>query len=251
LTTSPATGLYLDLLKRCLTRTLFQDGSLLPFDPDPREHPHDPALREEGRDWPAEGETMIGLRRLDDLERCIVDVLERGVPGDLIEAGVWRGGAAIFRRAVLEAQGDRDRSVWLADSFQGVPKPDPERYPADAGDELWTQEPLAVSLEEVRANFERYGLLDERVRFLPGWFRETLPEAPVDRLALLRLDGDLYESTIVALESLYDKVSAGGYVVVDDYALDTCREAVDDFRGERGITAPLQSIDWTGVRWQK
>jgi len=141
--------------------------------------------------------------------------------------------------------------VWAADSFAGLPKPDPERFPADEGDELWTQTPLAVSVDEVRANFERYGLLDDRVRFLEGWFRDTLPSAPVERLALLRLDGDLYESTMVALEALYDRVSPGGYVLVDDYALPTCREAIEDFRRERSIDEPLEHVDWTGAYWRK
>ena len=94
-------------------------------------------------------------------------------------------------------------------------------------------------------NFRRYGLLDEQVRFLQGWFRDTLPVAPIERLAVLRLDGDLYESTIQALESLYDKLSAGGYVIVDDYGnVAACRQAVHDFRAQRGINDPIQPIDW-------
>ena len=85
-------------------------------------------------------------------------------------------------RAILEAYGDTERQVWVADSFQGLPRPDPERWPVEAGDEHWRMGQLAVSLEEVQANFARYGLLDERVRFLPGWFKDTLPAAPIERL---------------------------------------------------------------------
>src|SRR5258707_9696308 len=95
-------------------------------------------LRYVGADWPGEAVTMIGLCRLDNLEQCIVSVLQRDIPGDLIETGVWRGGASIFMRAVLKACGDTGRKVWLADSFQGLPKPDAETYPADRGDDLWT-----------------------------------------------------------------------------------------------------------------
>jgi O-methyltransferase len=212
----------------------------------------DPELRRMGRDWPAEAETMIGLARLDNLRDCIADVFDRSTPGDLLEAGVWRGGACIFMRAVLEALGDRERQVWVADSFRGLPQPDPVSYPADAGVRLWTVETLAVPLGIVRWNFERYGLLDGRVRFLPGWFRDTLPSAPVERLAVLRLDGDLYESTIVALRSLYPKLSPGGYVIVDDYgAMECCRQAVEQFRLEAAISEPLREIDWTGVFWRK
>ncbi|RPH80243.1 MAG: hypothetical protein EHM80_05790, partial [Nitrospiraceae bacterium] len=84
-----------------------------------------------------------------------------------------------------------------------------------------------------------------------GWFRDTLPTAPISQLAVLRLDGDLYESTMDALNALYPKVSPGGFVVVDDYGLPTCRAAIDDFRRARGIIDPIHRIDWTGVFWQR
>jgi len=212
----------------------------------------DAEVRAEGRDWPAHAETMIGLRRLDNLQDCVTDVLRRGVPGDLIETGVWRGGAAIFMRAILEAYGDSERRVWVADSFEGLPKPDARRWPADQGDELWTQGRLAVSVEEVRANFRRYGLLDDRVRFLVGWFEDTLAAAPIERLAVLRLDGDMYGSTMKALTALYPKLSAGGYLIVDDYgAISACKQAVTDYRAADEITDPIVWVDWTGVWWQK
>jgi O-methyltransferase len=111
---------------------------------------------------------------------------------------------------------------------------------------------LAVPLERVRELFARYGLLDDRVRFLPGWFADTLPRAPIERLALLRIDADLYESTGDALAALYDKVSSGGFVIVDDYGcIPACRTAVDEFRAARGIQEPLEIIDWTGVFWRR
>src|SRR5262249_42248392 len=133
--------------------------------------------RVEGRDWPPTAHTMIGLKRLDNLQFCVEDVLTRNVPGDLMETGVWRGGACIFLRALLRAHGVRDRRVWVADSFEGLPAPNAEKYPHDAQDLLHTVPYLAVSLEQVQANFERYGLLDEQVCFLKGWFRDTLPQA--------------------------------------------------------------------------
>ncbi|OLC57023.1 MAG: hypothetical protein AUH85_04420 [Chloroflexi bacterium 13_1_40CM_4_68_4] len=166
--------------------------------------------RDEGHDWPADGYTMIGQRRLDNIQLCITELLRRNVPGDLIEAGVWRGGAAIFMRAVLKAYNSVDRNIWVADSFQGLPVANAAAYPADAGSGFWAFPQLAVSLENVKANFERFGLLDEHVRFLPGWFKDTLPEAPIERLALLRIDADMFESTMDALRSLYPKLSRGG-----------------------------------------
>jgi len=212
------------------------------------------AQRAEGRDWPLGGDTMIGIKRLDNLQECIADIVQSEVPGDLLEAGVWRGGAAIFMRAALKVHGDSGRIVWAADSFQGLPAPDPSRYPADAGDQHHVARALVISLDEVKANFERYGLLDEQVRFLPGWFRDTLPSAPVERLALLRLDGDMYESTMLALNHLYAKLECGGYVIVDDYGnerLPACRQAVDDYRAEHHITEPIVRIDWTGAYWKR
>jgi macrocin-O-methyltransferase TylF-like protien/glycosyl transferase family 2 len=203
-----------------------------------------------GRRMPA-AYTMIGRRRLDDLEHCAHAVLDEGIPGDLMECGVWRGGACILMAGVLEVRQVGDRVLWVADSFAGLPAPDTR---TDDGLDLSPARApgLAVGLDEVKGNFARFGLLGERVRFLPGWFRDTLPAAPVDRLALLRLDGDLYSSTMDTLQSLYDRVAKGGFVIVDDYgALPQCQRAVVDFRAARGITAPLRTIDWTGVSWRK
>jgi O-methyltransferase len=269
-----AAELYLDLLKKCLTRYLFGESYVPAVPPrgtlkhtafEPvrrwlagkdmeviRHVPFDEQTRAEGRDWPARAESMAGLRRLENLQFCVTDVLRRGVPGDLIETGAWRGGVTIFMRAILEAYGDTERRVWVADSFQGLPRPDPERWPAEAGDEHWTRGELAVPLEEVQANFARYGLLDERVRFLAGWFADTLPTAPIERLAVLRLDGDMYGSTMEPLEALYPKLSVGGYVIVDDYgAIPQCKEAVTDFRARHDIIDPMETVDWTGVYWQR
>ncbi|MDG4786339.1 TylF/MycF/NovP-related O-methyltransferase [Micromonospora sp. WMMD1102] len=211
----------------------------------------DADARANGRDWPPDAETMVGLRRLDNVEHCVLDVLRQRVPGDLIETGVWRGGTVIFMRALLAAYADRDRKVWVADSFRGLPKPDAHRV-EDVEDALWTVPFLAVSLSQVKQNFRRYGLLDDQVRFLPGWFEETLPGAPVDRIAVMRLDGDLYDSTSVALRSLYPKLSVGGYVIIDDYhAVRGCRQAVDDFRAEFDITDELVAVDWTCRYWRR
>ena len=208
---------------------------------------------EEGRTWPLYAHTMIGLRRMDNLQSCIESALEHSVPGDLIEAGVWRGGAAIFMRGMLAAHGSQNRRVFVADSFCGLPQPDAARYPADKGDDHHRHEILAVSRSEVEANFRAYGLLDEQVVFLEGWFADTLPDvaAATDAFAVIRIDGDMYGSTTEALEALYPKLSSGGYVIVDDYALDGCRKATDDFRVNNRITTPLSHIDWTGVFWQK
>jgi O-methyltransferase len=203
--------------------------------------------------WPAEAETMIGMERLTSLQDCVETVLADDIPGDLVECGVWRGGACILMRAVLAAYGDETRSVWVADSFEGLPRPDLENYKADKGlNASIFAGILGVSEAEVRENFERYGLLDDQVRFLPGWFKDTLRDAPIDRLAVLRLDGDLYESTIQALDALYPRLSPGGFCIIDDYyAIEACRQAVTDYREEHGISAEIVDIDWSGVLWRK
>jgi O-methyltransferase len=205
-----------------------------------------------GEDWPPDAETMVGLKRLENVQFCVEDVLARGVPGDFAETGVWRGGVCILIRAILKAHGVTNRVVWLADSFEGLPEPD-ARFPQDRGDKLSTfKDVLGVSLETVKANFERYGLLDDQVRFLKGWFKDTLPISPIERLAVLRLDGDMYASTMDALVNLYDKVSPGGYIIVDDYGqIKACKQAIDDFRDERGISSPICQIDRSGVYWKK
>jgi O-methyltransferase len=194
---------------------------------------------------------MLGEARLDNIQESVTQVLREAVPGDLIETGVWRGGGTILMRGVLKAYRDETRTVWVADSFQGLPKPDANAHPADARDEHWQYPELAVSVDDVRANFERYGLLDDQVHFLPGWFADTLPTAPIERLAVLRLDGDMYGSTIDPLRHLYPKLSSGGFVIVDDYSLPGCRQAVDEYRAEHGIEDQLVRIDWTAVYWRK
>jgi hypothetical protein len=207
--------------------------------------------RLDGRIWPQYAETMIGLKRLDNLEYCIKTVLSENIEGDLIETGVWRGGACIFMRAVLAASGVDNRKIYVADSFEGLPKPDLARYPADEGDRFHSFPRLAVPKEEVENNFRKYGLLDNQVVFLKGWFNETLPQAPIEKLAIVRLDGDMYGSTMEALESLYPKLVSGGFCIVDDYALSRCKMAVDDYRARCGIVSDLIEIDWTGRYWRK
>lgn len=207
--------------------------------------------RIEGRIWPGYADTTIGLKRLDNLQYCIETVLREGVEGDLIETGVWRGGACIFMRAVLAAYGITDRKVFVADSFEGLPKPDDRKYPADRGDKHHIQTYFAVSKEDVENNFRKYNLLDDQVVFLKGWFKDTLPNAPIEKLSILRLDGDMYGSTMESLEYLYPKLSKGGFCIIDDYALRGCQMAVDDYRSKHQINSEIKEIDWSGRYWRK
>jgi Macrocin-O-methyltransferase (TylF) len=194
--------------------------------------------RMRGADWPRTAVTMIGRARLDHLQWCVETVLDEGVPGDLLEAGVWRGGACILMRAVLKERGVTDRTVWAADSFSGFP-PGAAEEENMAGAE---QRYLAVPLDEVQRNFASYDMLDGQVRFLPGYFSSTLPRAPVGQLAVLRLDADLCSSTWTVLANLHPKVSDGGFVIIDDWNLISCQHAVRQFRAEHGITSELQPV---------
>jgi len=193
-----------------------------------------------------DAETMVGTRQLDNIQFCVTDALKHKVPGDLIECGAWRGGATILMRGILRAYGDSEKSVWVADSFEGLPHP-----LADVDFGLQQGE-MAVSLDEVRENFARYGLLDDRVRFLKGFFSKTLPTAPIAKLSVLRADSDLYESQMEVLTNLYPKLSVGGYMIADDYLeLGGCRRAIDEYRRTHNVTEQIKRIDTEGVYWQK
>jgi O-methyltransferase len=195
---------------------------------------------------------MIGTARLNNVVDLVTQVLQDNIPGDFIETGVWRGGTCILMRGLLAAWGDPSRRVFVADSFDGLPAPDEKQYPQDKGDTLFLYKELAVSLDQVKRNFACYGLLDERVIFVQGLFRDTLPSMRQERFAILRLDGDMYESTMDGLTNLYGSLSPGGFIIIDDYgAIPACRAAVTDFRCELAISEPMITIDWTGVYWRK
>lgn len=177
--------------------------------------------------------------------------IQENVPGDYIETGVWRGGACILMRGILAAYGITDRWVYCADTFVGLPRPDP-KFPADKRDRLYLFRELAVSEDAVRRNFAAYDLLDDKIVFLKGLFADTLPKLSNRAFALIRLDGDMYGSTWDALINLYDRVSPSGFVIIDDYGgLRNCARAVHDFLDQRGLRVKIQPIDESCVWWQK
>jgi O-methyltransferase len=266
-------SLYLDLLKKCLTGAIYPQSSNLEIYPTSGDKsrslikrvvlqylnskgyklvkviPFNREARENGLDWPSICYSMIGLKRMSNFQSCIETVIRDGVVGDIIETGVWRGGACILAQAILKVYGIGDRTLWLADSFQGLPTPSLD---VDRGYDLAGHPYMSVSIEDVQGNFRRFDLLDERVKFLKGWFKDTLPSSPIERLAVLRLDGDLYESTMDVLTSLYDRVSINGFVIVDDYhTWPNCRHAIDEFRSLREIRDRIEEIDGSGIFWRK
>ncbi len=194
-----------------------------------------------------EAETMLGIKQLDQMQAAVTDVVNNNIPGDVLEAGVWRGGMTIFMRGVLRAINDESRNVWVADSFEGLPEPDREQDLFG-----WFKGDMSVSLDDVKNNFRRYGLLDDRVIFLKGFFDESLPGAPISRLSILRVDADLYESTLSVLDSLYPKLSVGGYAIFDDYLnLKDCQKAINEYRRMHNIQDEIIEIDERAVYWKK
>ena len=276
-------SLYLDLMKKCLLASIYEENAWYVLGSLEGNHAH--SLKEwaksrlvklawtkrflivkPGRfdadksNWGLFSYTMVGLARLNNIQTCIEDVLRNDVEGDLIETGVWRGGATIFMRAVLKAHGVMDRIVWVADSFEGLPaltekdaiyRDDTSVDVASLNEGGPMRLALAVTLDRVKENFTKFDLLDNQIRFLKGWFRDTLPAAPIKKLSILRLDGDMYQSTMDALNALYSKVSAGGYVIVDDYnCWPHCKQAVDDFRKAHAICDEITKIDEHAVFWK-
>jgi hypothetical protein len=212
----------------------------------------DPEKRKNGCDWPANAYTMIGIRRLDHLEYCIRKLVEQQTAGDFLEAGVWRGGAVIFMQAVLNTLGEKGRKIFGADSFEGLPAPNPVMYPADGRNKLHLEKILQASQEEVARNIRRFFPEENGIHLLKGLFRDMLPTVPSGKLALLRIDADMYESTSDALNHLYPALNPGGFVIIDDYnAFPECKKAVEDFRDHRKITTPISLIDREAVFWQK
>jgi O-methyltransferase len=238
---------YLDLLRLCLcdlAGTTTQSVGAMPDGTVMARVLRDDGrrLRAAGMDWPLEGLTMVGLRRLDDLQACVESVVRDAVPGDLIEAGAWRGGASILMRATLDSLGE-ERTVVVADSFQG--------FAAGAEENLAGFDFLAVPVEEVRESFARLGL-DRGVEFVPGFFEQTLTGLAARTWSLVRIDADTYEPTRAALDALYPGLAPGGFVVLDDYgSFEGSRRAVDEFRAEHGIAEPIERIDFTGARWRR
>ena len=237
------------MVRNTVSNLIYRDESMSPwtvgkFDIDERIN---------GRDWPTQAHTMIGDMRLRNIQALANKIFEENIPGDFMETGVWRGGACIFMNAILEANQITHRKVYVCDSFEGLPPPDP-KYSADDGDIHHTLHDIhAVSVEQVRTNFERYNLLNDRVVFVKGFFRDTMPHLInyVEKISLLRLDGDMYESTIDVLNYMYPKVSIGGYVVVDDWLLPNCRAAIHDYTKANNFTPNFIVIDGSSVYWKK
>jgi hypothetical protein len=188
------------------------------------------------------------------LQSCIETVVEQGIPGDVIEAGCFRGGQCVLMAGVLRALGASDRKVFAADSFAGLPEPNTQESPDDAVMHFFLVSigRFSASHEQFEDTMRRYDLLDGRIHAIVGWFQESLPKAPIDSLSVIRLDATFHRSTRSALDNLYPKLSKGGFVICADYGVPTgARRAVDGYRLEHAIAQPLIDIDAQGVLWRR
>ena len=208
------------------------------------------------------GHSMCSIQRLDNMYRLAKSVEEKGLAGAVVECGVWKGGCSGVAALVLQENGYK-RQLHLFDSFEGLPEPGAEdgteaaRYSdGRSGGQLRTTGKCVGTQEEVQQFlFGKLGIDRSKVTFHVGWFQETLPKdhEGVGPIALLRLDGDWYESTKVCLKFLYPQVVSGGYVILDDYGTWAgCRKAFEEYRAEERLGAlVLVRIDRRGVYYVK
>ncbi|KAL4437228.1 hypothetical protein ABPG75_004367 [Micractinium tetrahymenae] len=241
---------YIVAVRDSLTGVQLQTPGVVPGRSPLEEVPFSAEQRSRGDDWPLYGLTMVGTARLDNLQQLLTDVIHNNIPGSFVECGVWRGGASIFAKAVLSAYGS-DREVHLVDSFQGLP---PNTTAEDS--RMWHEmDYLRVSQEQVAAAFDRFGLLDGGVHFHRGYFRYALPAwragGGIGPIAVLRMDGDMYESTNDQLYNLFDAISPGGYVIIDDYGIAACRKAVHEFLERHGLRPRIVQVDSFGAWFRK
>jgi hypothetical protein len=223
-------GAYIDLLKRSITN-YHNLGGDCPFNQFRIINHYDVRQGQWKIGRRAQPLTLLTKTQLDLVEQAVLRVEKQGVPGDFIEAGVWRGGVIILMRALLEAYEIPGRRVFAADSFAGIPKNvRVENDPVDSWNDRWV-----ASLDEVQQNIRRFGLLDDRIRFVVGFFSDSLKSLSGETFALIRLDSDSYDSVEISLEQIYPLVPEGGIVIIDDWHLAGCRLAVENYRARHSI----------------
>jgi O-methyltransferase len=247
---------YLEMIKSMVSATAFNEAelSITPENSVQKNNgkPFDLNLRKGGRDWTLLGATMTGWKRLDNVRKLLTDVIQSNIPGDYIETGVWRGGSSVFARAVITAHGEQEKRVsYVCDSFSGLPPGDRR---LDQKDRSWDNTPyLEVPYEIVANNFMKHNVLDHNVVFAKGFFRDSIGplSKKIKALSIMRLDGDMYESTVDVLYHLYEKLQIGGYVIIDDWFGFPAKTACEDFFQAHGISPEVIPIDNIAAYWKK
>ncbi|MDP3883007.1 MAG: TylF/MycF/NovP-related O-methyltransferase [Candidatus Staskawiczbacteria bacterium] len=204
---------------------------------------------------------MIGYKRLFNVYELAKTAIDNKIEGDFAECGVWKGGSTAVMGFLAQKEG-KNRKTWLFDSFEGLPEPTEKdgflakSYSGDKNSgKLESINKCVGLLEDVeKIFFEILKLKKENIIIEKGWFQDVLPDAKkkMGKIAVLRLDGDWYESTKCCLENLYDNVTIGGYIIIDDYGdWEGAKKALDIFFIERNIKPELIKIDHTGVYFKK
>jgi O-methyltransferase len=196
--------------------------------------------------------TMTTIERMYALWQAVRYIAARGVPGDFVECGVWRGGSSMLAALTFEAAGDRHREFHLYDTFEGMAEPSWED--GALARRMWSRHQQAnhndwcySPIDEVRENMLSTGLLEERLHLVKGKVEETIPDRAPERIALLRLDTDFYSSTRHELVHLFPLLQPGGVLVIDDYGdWGGARRAVDEYIAEHAIAVLLTRVDSTG-----
>lgn len=210
----------------------------------------DQKQREAGQDWSLFALTMTGRIRVKTIQLLLEEIIQNNIKGDIIETGVWRGGTSIFMRGVLDAYQQHQRKSYVCDSFSGLP---PSEYKADA-DIKWDHSPyLEISVDQVTENFITAGIYSQNIIFVKGFFSNTMPQLATmtTTFSLLRLDGDMYESTVDVLYHLYDKLSIGGYVFIDDWSILPTQRACLDFMKVHNFKPQVITPDPVAGYWKK
>lgn len=185
--------------------------------------------------------TMLSVKRLLNLYNLASQVNKIGIPGDIVECGVWNGGSAavmVYANSISDNEISGARHLWLFDSFQGLPEPTDKDGNAMKNKKF--KGLFRGEIVKVREAFEAFNLDFRAVHIIPGWLDDTLSGADVSKIALLHIDLDLYHSYKVCFEKLYDKITPGGFIVCDDYSWEGARQAIDDFMQQRDFLKDVQ-----------
>jgi len=198
---------------------------------------------------------MTSIERMYAVYQAVHHVHAAKIPGDVVECGVWRGGSSMLAALALDSLGERERCIWLYDTFEGMPPPaEVDRsvfgQPAAAllrqTDAAGERTRAVAALDEVEANLASTGYPRDRLHFVDGMVEDTIPGLAPEQISILRLDTDWYESTRHELEHLWPRLSPGGVLIIDDYGhWQGARRAVDEFFATAGPVL-LQRIDYTG-----
>jgi O-methyltransferase/8-demethyl-8-(2,3-dimethoxy-alpha-L-rhamnosyl)tetracenomycin-C 4'-O-methyltransferase len=210
--------------------------------------------------------SMLSLEGLENIENSTKAILNNNINGDFVECGVWRGGTGIIIKKLLQKYNNSNKQIFLLDSYEGMENLEKSNSleETDKLDELCSnilndaekyfgKKLIETNYDEVKNNLKHFGCYDDKIILLKGWFNNEFPFDNINTISLLRLDCDYYYPTKICLEKLYNKISKGGFIILDEYYLEFMGEknAVDEFRSKNNITSKLIPVDNNIAYWIK